>query len=100
MPLARGSSKAVISNNIREMMASGHPQDQAVAASLNNARRSGGGPRKTVASPTVKKAKRDALSADEGVGADWQTNRMKLGMSPPPKPKQTPNIPPSMRRGR
>ena len=40
MPLAQGKSRAVISGNIREMMASGHPQKQAVAAALNTARRS------------------------------------------------------------
>jgi hypothetical protein len=40
MPLKKGSSKAVVSENIREMMAAGHPQDQAVAASLRNAGKS------------------------------------------------------------
>jgi len=39
MPLKPGKSKAVVSQNIKEMMASGHPQKQAVAAALNNARR-------------------------------------------------------------
>jgi hypothetical protein len=42
MPLKPGKSRAVISQNIKEMMASGHPQKQAVAASLSNARKSGG----------------------------------------------------------
>lgn len=37
MPLKPGSSQAVISGNIKEMVASGHPRDQAVAASLHNA---------------------------------------------------------------
>jgi hypothetical protein len=41
MPLHRGSSKKVISQNIREMVASGHPQKQAVAAALSEARKSG-----------------------------------------------------------
>lgn len=45
MPLKKGSSKATISYNIREMMRSGHPQDQAVAAALRSARsRRLGGP--------------------------------------------------------
>lgn len=41
MPLKRGKSKEVISENIREMVESGHPQDQAVAAALDMARKSG-----------------------------------------------------------
>lgn len=41
MPLEKGKSKAVISRNIREMVKSGYPQKQAVAASLETARRSG-----------------------------------------------------------
>jgi hypothetical protein len=55
MPLAKGSSRAVISENIREMMASGHPRNQAVAAALSEAR--GGKRDKTSA------AKRRALAA-------------------------------------
>ena len=41
MPLSHGKSKKVISENIREMVRSGHPKDQAIAASLNEARKSG-----------------------------------------------------------
>lgn len=37
MPLARGSSKKVIGQNVREMMASGHSQKQSVAAALRMA---------------------------------------------------------------
>jgi len=40
MPLKKGKSKAVVSSNIKEMVASGHPQKQAVAAALNQARKS------------------------------------------------------------
>lgn len=38
MPLKSGSNRATISQNIREMVASGHPQNQAVAAALSKAR--------------------------------------------------------------
>lgn len=39
MPLTPGSSSEVKSHNISEMVHSGHPRDQAIAASLENARR-------------------------------------------------------------
>lgn len=39
MPLAKGKSKAVISRNISEMIDSGHPKDQAIAAALSTARK-------------------------------------------------------------
>lgn len=39
MPLKKGNSKDVISYNIKEMMHSGYPQKQAVAAALNTARK-------------------------------------------------------------
>lgn len=44
MPLKPGSSRAVISENIHEMVAAGHPVKVAVAASLRNAhyKRKGG----------------------------------------------------------
>lgn len=41
MPLKKGKSKKTIGKNIAEMEASGHPKKQAIAASLNEARKSG-----------------------------------------------------------
>jgi len=41
MPLKKGKSKTVVSENIREMVKAGHPRKQAVAAALNQARKSG-----------------------------------------------------------
>jgi hypothetical protein len=40
MPLKKGSPKKVVSENIREMIAAGHPRDQAVAAALREAGKS------------------------------------------------------------
>ena len=40
MPLMKGSSSDTISNNIREMVKAGHPQKQAVAASMRMAGKS------------------------------------------------------------
>jgi len=53
VPLKKGSSQRIISENIREMIASGRPQKQAVAASLAQARKSSGGKKKF---PLLKKA--------------------------------------------
>ena len=46
MPLKKGSSQKTISTNIGEMIASGHPKSQAIAAALNTARhaKAEGGP--------------------------------------------------------
>lgn len=41
MPLKKGSDRKTVSSNISEMVHSGYPQKQAVAASLNQARKSG-----------------------------------------------------------
>jgi hypothetical protein len=42
MPLKKGKSQKVISQNIRTEVAAGRPQKQAVAIALDTARRSGG----------------------------------------------------------
>lgn len=39
MPLQKGKSQKVISSNIREMIHSGHPRNQAIAAALDTARK-------------------------------------------------------------
>lgn len=41
MPLLKGKSKKIVGENISEMIKSGHPRNQAIAASLNEARKSG-----------------------------------------------------------
>ncbi len=41
MPLKKGTSKKTIGHNIKEMEMSGHKKSQAIAASLNEARKSG-----------------------------------------------------------
>lgn len=41
MPLKKGSSKKIISENIRTEMQAGRPQKQAIAIALNTARKSG-----------------------------------------------------------
>lgn len=46
MPLERGSDRATVSRNISEMRHAGYPQRVAVAASLNQARRSRRGKRR------------------------------------------------------
>jgi hypothetical protein len=40
VPLAKGSSREVISQNISKLVHEGYPQKQAVAIALNTARRS------------------------------------------------------------
>ena len=41
MPLKKGKSRATIGSNIKEMEAAGHSKAQSIAASLNEARKSG-----------------------------------------------------------
>ncbi len=41
MPLSHGKSEKIISKNIKEMEEAGYKKSQAIAASLNQARKSG-----------------------------------------------------------
>lgn len=41
MPLKQGKNKVVMGENIKEMESSGYPKKQAIAAALNQARKSG-----------------------------------------------------------
>ena len=41
MPLKHGKSRKVIGSNIKEMEQAGHSREQSIAASLNEARKSG-----------------------------------------------------------
>jgi hypothetical protein len=54
MPLHKGKSKEIIGENISEMEESGHPKDQAIAASLNEARESGAHIRKSTSPKSYK----------------------------------------------
>src|SRR4051812_42190860 len=51
MPLKPGSGQDTVSANIRELIASGRPRDQAVAIALHAARRASGGPAPTYETP-------------------------------------------------
>jgi hypothetical protein len=67
MPLQSGSSKETISKNISEMVKSGHPQKQAVAAALSNARKSDSEKLDAIADGVAYLTKRmDAYSARRG----------------------------------
>lgn len=49
MPMLEGSSKSVISQNIRELMHAGHKQDQAIAIAMKKAGKSRRKPKHTKA---------------------------------------------------
>lgn len=42
MPLKHGKSAETVKHNIKEMIKSGHPQSQAVAAAMSECRKAGG----------------------------------------------------------
>lgn len=61
MPLKKGYSKQTISANIGEMVKSGHPQKQAIAAALETARRArSAAPKPVVKAPIKKVSKKKA----------------------------------------
>lgn len=91
MPLKKGTSQATVSSNIKEMVDAGYPQRQAVAASLDTARKSGG---KGAPPPPPKKG------ASVGVTekARQSLNRDTPSVSPPDKSMMSPNAGPKGRK--
>jgi len=57
MPLRKGNDSATISHNIKEMVAAGHPQKQAVAAALSEARQDNSAEQAQVSLPDLTKFK-------------------------------------------
>lgn len=57
MPLRKGSSKAVIAQNIKELRRAGYAPKQSVAIAMSSARRSGGGGFRGWARPVKRKGK-------------------------------------------
>src|SRR5260221_2285575 len=90
MPLRSGSDRATISSNIREMIASNHPRDQAVAAALRTAResahRAAGG--YTPPSPTFgyRQAFRQEMAPSQGLKVPGMSMHRAAGGYTPPSP--------------
>jgi hypothetical protein len=75
MPLERGKSRSVISSNIKEMVAAGHPQRQAVAAALHTADKSNEtGKRPKMAKLTAKERNKIPTSQFAGPGRSYPVN--------------------------
>jgi hypothetical protein len=64
MPLLPGSSDAVVSHNIAEMIKAGHPNDQAVAAAFRKAGRS--------------KSKKENVKEDDEASGQFQAKVRRL----------------------
>lgn len=92
MPLHPGKSKAVVSENISEMVHAGHPQNQAVAAALRTAResRNAGGLTKIRAAGVIFEAedgrvlfvKRNGKSGDQGGKWAFPGGKIEKGETP------------------
>lgn len=67
MPLKEGSSQETVSENISEMVASGHPRDQAVSAALENARKTDAD---NVVAPIVQEPNAEIVPAVETISDD------------------------------
>ena len=73
MPLSKGKSQKTISKNISEMVHSGHPQDQAIAAALATARRSHkdeGGPTSWPGQTEMQRVSRARANYGKALAAD------------------------------
>lgn len=97
MPLKKGSSKRVISENIRELVDIGRPQKQAIAIALDVARRKkkaiGGdltAPYKDPASTAFNQQVMDAYGNNKDAAIDPVTGKPKVAGSPTGMPASSP----------
>lgn len=79
MPLLRGNTPEVVSQNVREMVQAGHPENVAVAAALANAKKHGAG-------EAHLKAKRPGLHPDHPFNSKNAPDNRRKVASPVPTP--------------